>query len=203
LCDRTLPQGHCKNVPFVISKLRDEVFVACSSGFETIAFRSGFYDSGTNHYCGDTCNLGYDRMRELNVAQDQVQIMIKQAQHLAKVQRIPYRFVIHENTGVVQWGIAPINRSPIDWTSANQVVGLDEKQTTFRMNKDLNQWFLVLDDDGAIDGQLGRVTLCVKSAPQDESCSTLQKCVIMSTLLGETRRGEWHSKLHDDRFNCY
>jgi type II secretory pathway pseudopilin PulG len=147
--------------------------------------------------------LSFLRMRELNVAQDQVQIMIKQAQHLAKVQRIPYRFVIHENTGVVQWGIAPINRMSIDWTSANQVVGLDENQTTFRKDKDLNQWFLVLDDDGAIDGQLGRVTLCVKSAPQDERCSTLQKCVIMSTLLGETRRGEWHPKLRDDRFNCY
>jgi type II secretory pathway pseudopilin PulG len=147
--------------------------------------------------------LSFLRMRELNVAQDQVQMMIKQAQHLAKVQRIPYRFVIHENNGVVQWGIAPMNRRPIDWTSADKLVGLDEGQTTFRKDKDLDQWFLVLDDDGTIDGQLGRVTMCVKSAPPDETCSSLQKCVIMSTLLGETRRGEWHQKLRDGKFNCY
>ena len=141
--------------------------------------------------------------RELNVAQEQVQAGIKQAQHLAKMQRIPYNFVIHDNAGRVEWGISPENRSPIEWKSAAPLIRIDDKQTTFRKNTKLNQWFLVLDDDGALSGQLGRVTMCVKSLQNASDCTPLQKCVIMSTLLGATRPGEWHGKKQDNKFNCY
>ena len=146
---------------------------------------------------------GFVQNRELNVAQEQVQMGIKQAQHLAKVQRIPYNFVIHDNTGRVEWGISPENRSPIEWKSAGALIRLDDKQTTFRKNTKLNQWFLVLDDDGSLSGQLGRVTMCIKSSQNPSDCTRLQKCVIMSTLLGATRRGEWHNQQRDNRFNCY
>ena len=145
----------------------------------------------------------FHQMRQLSTAQEQVQSMIKQAQNLAKAQRIPYYFVIHQNTGRVEWGISPENRSPLEWKAAGELIRLDPKQTTFRQDKKLNHWFLVLDDDGTLGGQLGRVTMCVKSSQQDESCSSRQKCVIMSTLLGETRRGEWHKTLSDGKFNCY
>ena len=146
---------------------------------------------------------GFLQARELNVAQEQVQAGIKQAQHLAKMQRIPYNFVIHDNTGLVEWGISPENRSPIEWKSAGPLIRLDDQQTTFRKNTRLNQWFLVLDDDGSLSGQLGRVTLCVKSSQNASHCTSRQKCVIMSTLLGETRRGEWHDRKRDNKFNCY
>ena len=146
---------------------------------------------------------GFLQARELNMAQEQVQAGIKQAQHLAKMQRIPYHFVIHDNTGRVEWGISPENRSPIEWKSAGALIRLDENQTTFRKNTRLNQWFLVLDDDGSLSGQLGRVTMCVRSSQRVSGCTSQQKCVIMSTLLGETRRGQWHPQQRDRKFNCY
>lgn len=154
--------------------------------------------------------------RQLNVAQEQIQAGIKQAQHLAKVKRIPYQFLIHQNSGSVQWGSAPVqyddvgkmrfdaafrSKMAIDWKLAGPLVHLDDRQTTFRKNAATREWFLVLDDDGTLDGALGRVTLCTK-LPNSNQCSQQQRCVIMSTLLGETRRGEWKAK-KNDQFNCY
>lgn len=154
--------------------------------------------------------------RQLNVAQEQIQAGIKQAQHFAKVKRIPYQFVIHEKNGPVQWGSAPVQyddrgrmtfsaasqaKLAIDWKRAGPLVHLDRTQTTFRKTAAGNEWFLVMDDDGTLDGALGRVTLCTY-LPQTAQCSQQQRCVIMSTLLGETRRGEWKLKKRD-QFNCY
>lgn len=47
----------------------------------------------------------------------------------------------------------------IEWKSSFQNISIDTTQTTFRQIKDKQQWFMVLDDDGTVTGQLGRVTL--------------------------------------------
>lgn len=44
-------------------------------------------------------------IRQLNTAQDQIQGSITLGQHLAKMQRRPYRFVIEQHGDVVRWGI--------------------------------------------------------------------------------------------------
>ena len=54
---------------------------------------------------------------------------------------------------------------------------------------------MVLDDDGTVTGQLGRVTLISQMVRE-------QRCVIMSTLLGETRKGQSHP-VKRDGFFCY
>jgi len=133
--------------------------------------------------------------RQLNTAQDQIQGSIKQGQHLAKMQRRPYRFMIEQYQGIVRWGIATDPNIPIEWKSSFQNISIDTNQTTFRKIKDKDQWFMVLDDDGTVTGQLGRVTL-VSQAVSD------QRCVIMSTLLGETRKGQ-RQRVNQGKFSCY
>ena len=133
--------------------------------------------------------------RQLNTAQDQIQGSIKQGQHLARVQRRPYRFVIEQYGDVVRWGIGTDPNMPTEWKSSFQNISIDTNQTTFRQIKDKNQWFMVLDDDGTVTGQLGRVTLVSQTVSE-------QRCVIMSTLLGETRKGQSHPTKRDG-FYCY
>ena len=133
--------------------------------------------------------------RQLNTAQDQIQGSIKQGQHLARVQRRPYRFVIEQYGDVVRWGIGTDPNMPIEWKSSFQNISIDTNQTTFRQIKDKNQWFMVLDDDGTVTGQLGRVTLVSQTVSE-------QRCVIMSTLLGETRKGQ-RQRVNQGKFSCY
>jgi type II secretory pathway pseudopilin PulG len=133
--------------------------------------------------------------RQLNVAQEQIQGSIKSGQQFAKLQLRPQRFVIEQHPGFVRWGIAADPNVPIEWKII-QNISIDIDQTTFRKDKTTNnRWFMVLDDDGTVTGQLGRVTLA-------SSMSKEQRCVIMSTLLGETRKGERHS-VKRDGFSCY
>ena len=133
--------------------------------------------------------------RQLNTAQDLIQGSIKQGQHLAKMQKRPYRFVIEQYGDVVRWGIATDPNMPIEWMSSFRNISIDTTQTTFRKIKDKQQWFMVLDDDGTLTGQLGRVTLISQIVRE-------QRCVIMSTLLGETRKGQSHP-VQRDGFTCY
>lgn len=133
--------------------------------------------------------------RQLNTAQDQIQGSIKQGQHLARVQRRPYRFVIEQYGNIVRWGISTDPNMPIEWKSSFENISIDTNQTTFRQIKDKNQWFMVLDDDGTVTGQLGRVTLVSQTVSE-------QRCVIMSTLLGETRKGQ-RQRVNQGKFSCY
>ncbi len=133
--------------------------------------------------------------RQLNTAQDQIQGSIKLGQHLAKTQRRPYRFVIEQYGNIVRWGISTDPNMPIEWKSSFENISIDTSQTTFRQIKDKAQWFMVLDDDGTVTGQLGRVTLVSEMVRE-------QRCVIMSTLLGETRKGKNYS-VERDGFFCY
>jgi prepilin-type N-terminal cleavage/methylation domain-containing protein len=133
--------------------------------------------------------------RQLSVAQEQIQGSIKSGQHFAKLKVRPQRFVIEQHPGFVRWGIATDPNVPIDWKII-QNISIDTDQTTFRKDKTTNnRWFMVLDDDGTVTGQLGRVTLV---SPMSKE----QRCVIMSTILGETRKGERHS-VKRDGFSCY
>ena len=133
--------------------------------------------------------------RQLNTAQEQIQGSIKQGQHFAKMQKRPYRFVIEQYGDSVRWGIATDPNIPIEWMSSFRNISIDTHQTTFRKIKDKDQWFMVLDDDGTLTGQLGRVTLISQMVRE-------QRCVIMSTLLGETRKGQSHPDKRDG-FTCY
>ncbi len=139
--------------------------------------------------------IGFHATRQLNVAQDQIQGSIKNGQHMAKLKRIPQRFVIEQYGDMVRWGTATDPGLPIAWTEFKNI-SIDTTQTTFRKDRTNDKrWFMVLDDDGTVTGQLGRVTL-ISSAVKE------QRCVIMSTLLGETRKGERHSTKRDG-FSCY
>lgn len=133
--------------------------------------------------------------RQLSVAQDQIQAAIKQGQHKAKMQRRPQRFVIEQQADFVRWGIASDPNLPIEWMSSFKNITIDTTQITFRKTRNQPQWFVVLDDDGTLTGQLGRVTLISQTVND-------QRCVIMSTLLGETRKGQRHSTKRDGFF-CY
>ncbi len=133
--------------------------------------------------------------RQLSAAQDQIQGSIKLGQHLARTQRRPYRFVIEQYGDVVRWGVTTDPNMPIEWRSTFQNITIDTNQTTFRQIKNKDQWFMVLDDDGTVTGQLGRVTLVSKSVSE-------QRCVIMSTLLGETRKGQ-RQRVNQGNFSCY
>ena len=78
--------------------------------------------------------------RQLNTAQDQIQGSIKQGQHLAKMQKRPYRFVIEQYEDTVRWGIVTDPNIPIEWMSSFRNISIDTTQTTFRKIKDKQQW---------------------------------------------------------------
>jgi prepilin-type N-terminal cleavage/methylation domain-containing protein len=139
--------------------------------------------------------IGFNATRQLSVAQEQIQGSIKNGQHMAKLKRMPQKFVVEQYGDSVRWGTATDPNVPVEWKTA-QNISIDTTQTTFRKDRTIDyRWFMVLDDDGTVTGQLGRVTLI-------SSAVKAQRCVIMSTLLGETRKGEKHS-VKRDGFSCY
>ena len=111
--------------------------------------------------------------------------------------------MIEQYGEIVRWGIIidpdkNVKTDPtlsMEWKSSFQNISIDNNQTTFRQIKNKDQWFMVLDDDGTVTGQLGRVTLVSKSVSE-------QRCVIMSTLLGHTRKGQ-NQRVKRDGFTCY
>jgi prepilin-type N-terminal cleavage/methylation domain-containing protein len=156
--------------------------------------------------------LKFFQVRQVTVAQDRVLSILRQAQRRSTLQHLGHQASFRQRGDRVEWAIHPITVKPdrLDpglWQRLPDGVQLDEdtvatatdaastaKGTTARKVKDT--YVVQFNDNGEVNGQLGRITV---AATTDEQ---VKRCVVVSTLLGAMRTGEGHSKPRDGR-SCY
>lgn len=119
----------------------------------------------------------------LNTAQDEVIQALRKTQQNARLNRIVWEFGIRQNSnGQVQWAIYPDGTTPesLLWKNLDSRIQLDQETSLAEVRGVYRVQFNHL---GAVNGQLGRVTLSSKNSGRTK------RCVIVSTLLGAIRTG--------------
>lgn len=130
---------------------------------------------------------------KMTAAQNEVLEGMKRAQESARLQKRLYQFQLRTQANLVQWSIAPVNTEAVAWKTLPEDIQIDT-ETTLRSKN--NIYLVQFDDYGAVNGQLGRVTLSIKQDPRKK------RCVIVSTLLGAIRTGQTQRTAQDGRY-CY
>lgn len=135
-----------------------------------------------------------DRVR-LNHANDVVYQAIRDAQGMARRTHIPQQVSFRFSKGMVQWSAhaANANVATVIWNDLDPIIQLDSETTLQQVNGVRRVQF---DEDGNVNGQLGRLTLSTSSD------SLTKRCIMVSTLIGAVRKGENRRTKQDGKF-CY
>lgn len=130
--------------------------------------------------------LYFLNVTSLNHAQDEVLQAIRKTQQNARLNRSIWEFDIRQTAeGQVQWAAYPSNADKtipenLVWKNLDTRIQIDE-ETTLAESKGVRR--IQFNHVGAINGQLGRLTLSAKAGGKTK------RCVIISTLLGTLRTG--------------
>jgi len=130
----------------------------------------------------------------LNTGQDQIVQAIRKAQHNARLSRRVWEFGIRQTVeGQVQWAIYPdqAGENSLTWHDLDPRLKLDA-ETSLRELRGIRR--IQFNHLGAVNGQLGRVTLSIKGGGKTK------RCVIISTLLGAIRTGSDQPRRLDGRY---
>jgi Tfp pilus assembly protein FimT len=130
--------------------------------------------------------------QELQQAQGKVRFILHQGRDRAMKTNLPTQVSFRKESNRVLWSIHPMGTEPMQWEKLGYDVMLDG-ETTLR-SKNGNQ-IIQFNHYGEVNGQLGRVTLSMKSTGR-------KRCVIVSSLIGAMRDGESQGKKKDDK-TCY
>jgi Tfp pilus assembly protein FimT len=164
-----------------------------SLGFTLIELMTIVAILGTMASIATPSYLSWASRLRLKSAQEEVLMVLRQAQHKATKTLVPQQVSFRETATRVEWSIHPIDTQPIVWQDLPPQVQLDD-ETSLRQKKGL--YIMQFNQRGEVNGQLGRVTLSLPDDPQTK------RCVMVSTLLGAMRSGENHPKANDGKY-CY
>jgi Tfp pilus assembly protein FimT len=139
--------------------------------------------------------VGLLNTQRLNTGMDEVLQAIRLAQSEAKRHHLIWQFSIREQNGTVQWAThsASIPPASATWNNLNPAIQLDP-ETSLQAASGIHR--VRFNENGQVNGQLGRVTLRPRSSARP------QRCVIVSTLLGAIRTGKDHKTQQDGKY-CY
>lgn len=135
--------------------------------------------------------------REVSAARDELYQGISQAQTAAITHRTTWRLSLREVDGHLEW---TTHADTIPWQDAqgwqalNDRVVLDLADTTLAQSG--GTYYVKFGFQGEVQYRLGTVTL------DSEDGSAHNQCVVISTLIGMTRKGEEHLYPKGDRY-CY
>jgi prepilin-type N-terminal cleavage/methylation domain-containing protein len=137
----------------------------------------------------------YFRSFHLNIAHDQAYQAIRDAQSSARRSRVPWQASFQDRNGVVRWAIHPASAAPetATWNSFDSSVKIDP-ETTLRTSGTVH--LVQFDEDGNVNGQLGRLTLSSRAG------GATKRCVIVSTLIGAVRSGQQRPPTTSDPRTC-
>ena len=138
--------------------------------------------------------LSFFETYQLNIAQDKVHQAMRQAQSTAMQTSTAWRFGVRENSGLIEWAIYQDGATDIQWQTLSQSLTLDAETTLRRSSLGIYSTKFDYRGNARI---LGRVTLTGKHY------SSAKRCVIVSTLIGTTRRGRGHTKPNSSGRYCY
>lgn len=134
------------------------------------------------------------RLMRLETAKEQIYQAMRKAQQNARLNRVVWEFGIRQTSeGQIQWAIYPEQTSvdALIWNRLDSAVILDG-ETSLREVRGIRR--VQFNHLGAVNGQLGRVTLSTHGG------GTMKRCVIVSTLLGALRSGSNQPKQVDGKY---
>lgn len=138
--------------------------------------------------------LSFFETYQLNIAQDKVHQGMRLAQSKAMQTNTAWRFGVRENSGVIEWSVYQDGATNIQWQILSKSLTLDDETTLRKSSLGIHSTKFDYEGNARI---LGRVTLTGKYY------STAKRCVIVSTLLGATRKGRGHTKPNSSGRHCY
>ncbi|MBF2064910.1 MAG: type II secretion system protein [Calothrix sp. C42_A2020_038] len=140
--------------------------------------------------------LGFIEARRLGAANDQVYLALRNAQSLAKKDKIKYQASFKVENQIVKWAVHPASVSPAQakWHELDPNIILDS-ETTMQARDGVRR--TVFDFRGTVNPPLGRVTLSTKYGGK------MKRCVFVSTILGAMRTGSEHNQPDSNGRYCY
>lgn len=131
----------------------------------------------------------------LNAAQSEVYQVMRDAQSTARRNHLHWQASFRELDDVVQWAIHPASLLPTNavWKNLDPNIRLDAETTLQLVNGVRRVQF---DENGNVNGQLGRLTLSAKAGGK------AKRCVIVSTLIGVVRQSRDKPQIQDGKY-CY
>ncbi|MEA5472256.1 type II secretion system protein [Spirulina sp. 06S082] len=169
--------------------------------------------------------LSYTNRTRLNKSQSQIYRALMAAKSNATRDKITWQASIRDNGDRVQWVIHPADDSDFIppsiwnndglWQDLESGVQVDsekndrgDKETTFHKDDTEQLWRVQFNHYGCAvynpGDECGKTSLNAKGriALKSSNGGNLQRCVIISTILGAMRRGKENVKPDDDKY-CY
>jgi Tfp pilus assembly protein FimT len=141
--------------------------------------------------------LQYVANRRVTAARDEIHLGITSAQSLAIANRGSWRFSIRDTGDHLEWTTHPDSVSWQDvtvWNALHSSVMFYDSDTT--LLKKEGTYYTRFGFKGEVTVRLGTVTLDSRDG------IAKNKCVVISTLIGATRKGEEHPYKNGNRY-CY
>jgi prepilin-type N-terminal cleavage/methylation domain-containing protein len=134
--------------------------------------------------------------QSLNTAQNQVYQSLQEAKSQSVHQKLNWQVSFREQNGISQWAVHPqtTNLTLLNWHNLSSRVQIDDAETTFTQSSGI--WRVQFNYKGNVNGQLGRLTLSLRSGGK------AKRCVITSTLIGAMRTAKENRVPQNGRF-CY
>lgn len=139
----------------------------------------------------------FQATREVTAARDELRQGILQAQNAAITHRTSWRFSLRQDGDHLVWATHP---NTVPWQDVQAWEPLPSNVVLYPADTTLAQsggtYYVRFGFQGEVRYRLSTVTLDSKNGIADN------RCVIISTLIGATRRGEEHLYPNGDRY-CY
>ncbi|MEC4983492.1 MAG: prepilin-type N-terminal cleavage/methylation domain-containing protein [Oscillatoria sp. PMC 1068.18] len=157
--------------------------------------------------------LEFLNRQKLNAGVDRIYWAMRSAQSNAKRDKITWQVSFREENSIVQWSVHPAESQifipdDLQWNNLNQDLEIYKDknnkgvcETTLaqptRSCPTIGPWRVQFNYKGNPNGQIGQITLTNKNS------SKLQRCVYVSTLIGNLRNGKNHPKANGSKKYCY
>lgn len=136
--------------------------------------------------------------RQTTMARDELHQGLRQAQAASLAQRSSWRFSLRQQTNHWEWAVHPDTQNASDveaWQSLDANVLLEASDTTLAQRQGI--YYVRFGYRGDVKYRLGTVTVTSRSGLAQN------RCVVVSTLLGATRKGREHLYPNGNGRYCY
>jgi prepilin-type N-terminal cleavage/methylation domain-containing protein len=141
--------------------------------------------------------LQYVANRQVAAARDEIHQGIMMAQHSAMMHRSSWRFSLREIDGRMAWAV---HANDVDWQDVSVWYPLHRNVVVYVPDTTLaakeGTYYVRFGFQGDVRYRLSTVTLDSKNG------GAKNKCVVISTLIGATRKGAEHTTPKGNRY-CY
>lgn len=175
---------------------RESYYGSRNSGFTLLEILIVLVIAGLLIAIGAPSFFGWINRSSLGTARNEVHMALRQAQREAMQRRENWQFSLREQGSHLEWAIHAKAIAPAQvktWHHLNPYVQLDPDDTTLVESQGVHYIYFKYTGDVS---HIRTITF------QGRHGGKARRCVVVSTLIGATRKGENHTKPKNNRY-CY